>query len=196
MGDRCRGQGASSAQGVGRLFWKKRSDPCWASFPLRLPDAPRPSPILLVPREPGIAGPPGGRQVSPEASPICPALKTIPSPSPSDPGGTGAPLLPALPTAPVLLLFPPPMDTCVNIPLPDSSQNTQFECDTFSSSQDLLCPAPFPRFAGSGCSQGREDMGLSSVDTPAGQGKQPHGGVGRGRPFAPLRGAGWGCPLS
>lgn len=86
MGDRCRGQGASSAQGVGRLFWKKRSDPCWASFPLRLPDAPCPSPILLVPREPGIAGPLGGRQVSPEASPICPALKTIPSPSPSDPG--------------------------------------------------------------------------------------------------------------
>lgn len=47
--DRCRGQGASWAQGVGRLFWKNRSDPCWARFPLCLPDAPRPSLICWYP---------------------------------------------------------------------------------------------------------------------------------------------------
>lgn len=63
-----------------------------------------PFPHLLVPREPRIAGPPGGRQVKSGGLSHLPCSENCPLHRPFRPRGTGAPLLPALPTAPVLPL--------------------------------------------------------------------------------------------
>lgn len=132
-----------------------------------------PSPILPVPREAGLSGPPGGRQVSPEASPClpCSGSETCLLPGPFRPRSTGAPLLPALPTAPVLLVFSPQrifLSTFLYQTLhkmPNLSVTPLFPartCFALLLSLGLLAAAAL---------RGEEDRGVSSFDTQLAKGK-------------------------